>query len=145
MSWYGQLARAELGTPAAVVMRNAAPNKAGSLACSPAALGGVLDFTVLTPGKSAAILFAFDTPITLPLGGGQVLLCVDAGNGELLSGGGLAALPTGGIVGGCPELAVSVSMPKNLALCGFACTVQAVLFGPPPFALSNACDLTVGC
>ena len=144
VSWYGQIARAELSTPAAVVTRNAAPNKAGSLACPPAVLGGVLDLTVLTPGKVAAILFAFDTPVTLPLSGGQVLLCIDAGSGELLTGGGLAALPTGGSVGGCPELAASVPVPKNLTLCGLAFSVQAISFGPPPFALSNACDMTVG-
>ena len=143
-SWYGQIARADLSTPATLATRNAPPNKAGSLACSPAVLGGTLVFTVLTPGKAAAVLFAFDTQLTLPLSGGQVLLCIDGGSGELLTGGGLAALPTGASVGGCPELAASVSVSKNLTLCGLAFTVQAVLLGPPPFALSNACDLTVG-
>ena len=146
-SFYGQIARADLSaSPAMVSTRNGSPNKAGSLACSPAVLGGALSFTVLTPGKAFAVLFAFDTAVNLVLGGGQVLLCLDVGgHGELLSSrGGLLAIPTGGIVGGCKELAAVAPVPPNLSLCGFSFTAQAVMFGPPPFALSNACDLVVG-
>lgn len=144
-SWYGQVARADLTSSATVTTRNCPPNKAGSLSCSTAVLGANLSFTVLTPGKAFAILFAFDTPFKIALGGGQVLLCLDfGGNGELLTGGGLPTTPTGNTVGGCPEFATVAPVPKNLTLCGFSICVQTIMFGPAPFALSNACDLVLG-
>jgi hypothetical protein len=35
-------------------------------------------------------------------------------------------------------------VPKNLVLCGFSFCVQTIMYGPAPFALSNACDMVVG-
>jgi hypothetical protein len=142
-SWYGQVARADLsGSPAAVALRNGAPNIANSLVCSPAVLGGSVTFTAADPaGHLLAFAFAFDSPFSFLLGGGQRLLCIDlGGNGELLSGSGLPLTATG------PSAWSLVGpIPSNLALCGFPLCVQSIFaFGVVPFSLSSACDLTLG-
>src|SRR5262249_10074157 len=80
-----------------------------------------------------AALFGFDSPASITLGGGQVLLCADGGgSGELL---GLPIAPG-------PLATFAFLVPNDLALCGLALSTQALQFaGPIPFALSNACDL----
>lgn len=146
-SFFLRIARADLSaTPAAVAFRNAAPNKPDSLTCSPPVLGGVLDMEMLAPpGYLLGFFFGFDTPFALTLGGGQVLLCLDlGGNGELLAGGSLMGTPAPP-VGGCPAFTASLPMPLDVTLCGFTFCVQGLCaFGVTPFALTSACDLTVG-
>jgi len=142
-SWYGQVARADLsGSPAAVTLRNGAPNVAGSLVCSAAELGSTFNLTAVDSGGHAlAFAFAFDSPFSILLGGGQRLLCLDlGGNGELLTGGGLGLTATG------PSAwANTLPVPKNLDLCGFALCIQTIFaFAVVPFSLSSACDMTLG-
>ena len=141
---YCHIARSDLsGSPAAVALRNGAPNAPGSLSCTAPELAGSFTLTAADPaGHSVAIAFAFDTPISFQLGGGQRLLCLDVGgNGELLTGGGLALTSTGPATWTSGALPV----PKNLDLCGSTLCVQAIFaFGVVPFALSSACDLTIG-
>ena len=147
LSWYGQIARADLsGTPASVVERNCPPNQPSSLLCTAPVLGDVLTATITSPpGYLSAFCFAFDSPAKLTLGGGQVLLCLDLGGmGELLSGAGLAATPAG-TVGGSPQYTCDIPLPKNVDYCGFTFCMQALCaFGVTPFALTSACDLTIG-
>jgi len=141
-SWYGQVARADLTTNAAVALRNGAPNFANSLVCSAPALGGSFNLTAGDPaGHIAAFAFAFDSPFSILLGGGQRLLCLDlGGNGELLTGGGLGLTATG------PSAwANTLPVPINLNLCGFSFCIQSIFaFGVVPFSLSSACDMTLG-
>ena len=143
-SWYGQIARASLsGSPAAVALRNGAPNAPGSLVCTAPRIAGTCTLTAADPaGHTTAIAFAFDTPVDVLLSGGQRLLCLDVGgNGELLTGAGLALTPTGSATWTSGALPV----PKNLELYGFTLSVQAIFaFGVVPFSLSSACDLTIG-
>ena len=129
----------EPGLPATAVLRNAGANPSS------------LVTTVLQPGQSffancdlsttghtAAWLFAFEQRSTVVLPGGQVLLALDAGSGELLSGSGLG--PDLG-----PTATFQLLVPDDLSLCGAELTIQALhAFGVVPFALSNAVDLTVG-
>ena len=142
-SWYLQVARADLSSsPAAVGTRNCPPNQANSLMCTTGVLGGAIGFTAQdTLGYAACILIAFDTPFKIALGGGQVLLCLDfGGSGELLTGGGLSMTPLG-----AGAFNASAPLPKNVDFCGFVLCVQGLLaFGVTPFALTNACDLTLG-
>lgn len=148
LSWYGTIARADLsGTPAQLVLRDGGgTNKPGSLNASGAALGTTMDLSLVGhPGYLQGLLFAFDTPGSFALAGGQVLLCTDGGgSGELLSGAGLLGTPAG-TVGGCPRWQASVPLPKNLDFCGFSLCLQGLTaFGVTPFALSSALDVTLG-
>ncbi len=143
-SWYGQVARADLsGSPASVTIRNDpfGCNPLNSLICCPAPLGGTLSATIFCPpGYLLAFVFAFDTAFAgIKLGGGQVLLCLDlGGSGELLGGPG--ATPVGGGM-----FTFTGPVPKNLDLCGFKFSMQAICaFGVTPFALTSACDFCLG-
>lgn len=122
---------------AALAPRNAGTNPA-SLSGGGFALGQpwTLAVDLGTTGHSFALPFAFDTALAVTLSGGQTLLCFDGGGfGELL-GLSFASGPSavfGGVV------------PRSIAYCGFAFSVQALHFGGTvPFALSNALDATVG-
>ena len=118
--------------------RNAGTN-APSLLVAPALLGGSLEATVdvgLT-GHSDAILFAFEAAGQVTLGGGQTLLCLDQGAGELLSGSGKLAPG--------PLASFSCPLPSMPGMLARTLSVQALhAFGATPFALSNAYDLTIG-
>ena len=107
---------------------------------APVVLGGSLDATVdlTTTGHGSAVLFGLDTPTAgIKLGGGQVLLCLDGGSGELLTGAGKAAAG--------PLAVFSCPVPNDPCLLGFSLSIQAIhAFGVTPFALSNAYDVTVG-
>ena len=100
-------------------------------------LGGTLQATIdlSTTGHDQALLFGFDSPTTIGLGGGQTLLAIDGGSGEML-----AQLPVAG-----PLAVYDIAVPNDAALCGMVVHTQAVHFGTVvPFALSNAQDLTIG-
>ena len=104
-------------------------------------LGGVFaaEVNVGAAGQATALLIGFDTAATFTLGGGQVLLCLDFGNGELLTG---AGLPPTGVAGGIASF--SGPVPNNPAFNGLKVCTQAIMFGAPPFSLSNAQDWVVG-
>ena len=128
------------GSAATVLFRNdASGTNPASYSGTPAVIGDTLRLTVdlSTTGHTFAYPFGFDTPVEIPLGGGQVLLCLDTGaNGELLG------LP--GALGG-PLAVFDLPVPNVLAFCGFAFSTQALhLGGQFPFALSNAQDLVLG-
>ena len=80
---------------------------------SPMRLGQSFQATcdLSSTGHLAAYLFAFDQPGSLPLPGGQVLLALDGGSGELLSGGGL-----GPFLG--PSVSFRLAVPNDFGLCG---------------------------
>lgn len=126
---------------ATATFRNAAPNPA-SYTTTPPVLGTTMTGSVNvggTTGHAFAFLFAFDTPVVVVLGGGQVLLCLDFGSGELFSGAGLG--PVAG-----PVAIFPVPIPNNGTLCGMRLCAQAVHLGGGvfPYALSNAQDMQVG-
>ena len=125
---------------ALTVSRNGGTNPA-SYTANPIVLGGTFDATVdlSTTGHSSAFLFAFDSPISVTLGGGQTLLCIDGlGAGELFTGSGLT-------LSGSPIATISLPVPNNPGLCGRSLCSQALhAFGVNPFALSNALDHTTG-
>lgn len=120
--------------------RNVPPNPASYTTTAPV-LGSVMVGSVNvggTTGHNFAFLFAFDTPVVVPLGGGQVLLCLDFGSGELFSGAGLG--PVAG-----PLALFPVAIPNSGSLCGMRLCAQAIhLGGVFPYALSNAQDMQVG-
>ena len=128
----------ELGS--SVLFRNAGTNPA-SYAADPLVLGST--FTASVDNGAAAqltsLVFAFGVPFSLPLPGGQTLLCLDDGSGELFSGAGLSPSSS---VGGVDSY--SLPVPANPAFCGLTLHSQAIQFGNPPFALSNAQDLRIG-
>ena len=128
------------GSPAALAVRNAGSNPL-SLTADPAVVGGVFEATVdnALAGQATSLLFSFETAVTLTLGGGQVLLCLDAGEGELFTGTGL--MPSASVAGLDTYF---FPIPGNSALCGRVLHAQALQFGLPPFTLSNALDLTLG-
>ena len=125
------------GNRALAVVRNIGANPFSYTTNAPV-LGGTLSGSVdLTmTGHSHALLFGFETPATLPLGGGQTLLVnVLDPAGELF-----ALTPRSG-----PLASFSTPVPADAALCGFVLSSQAIHFGgSSPFALSNAQDMTVG-
>ena len=90
-------------------------------------------------GQTTSLLFAFDAPISIQLAGGQTLLCLDLGSGELFTGASL--FPTSS-AGGVDSYVLAV--PNVPQLEGFMACTQALQYGQPPFVLSNAQDLTVG-
>jgi hypothetical protein len=130
----------DLGPQAEVTMRNAGSNPASYVA-SPIVIGST--FTAIVDNNLASqltsLLFAFDSAASLPLAGGQTLLCLDLGSGELFTGANLA--PTSS-AGGADSY--SLAVPNDPTLCGFAFASQAIQFGSPPFDLSNAQDFTIG-
>ena len=125
---------------AEVANRSQAPNP-NSYVASPAIIGATLTATVDNnlAGETSSLLFAFDTPVSVALAAGQVLLCLDGGSGEMFTGSGL--LPASS-VGGVDSY--SASVPNDLLLCSLPLYSQAIQFGIPPFTLSNAQDFTIG-
>lgn len=132
--------RGQICANGASSVRNGGSNPL-SYSAGPAIFGGTWSANVdlTTTGHSLAILIAFDSPISIGLGGGQTLLCVDlGGSGELLTGGGLG--PVAG-----PSASFLLAMPNDLAFCNASFCSQAIHFGGvTPFALSNAVDVTLG-
>ena len=125
---------------ASVAFRNSESNPASYVA-SPLVLGAIFSATVDNGSalQLTSLLFAFDSAFSLTLGGGQTLLCLDLGSGELWTGGGLAPASTLANVD-----SYSLMVPGNLAFCGLTVYSQAIQFGNPPFVFSNAQDLTIG-
>ena len=134
---FGMTGTVTVGVPATAVPRNAG-NPASLTAISPPIIGANFTLTVdlTTTGHSTALLFGFDSPVSITLGGGQVLLCFDlGGNGELLG-----ASPQPG-----PNALFLLPVPNDTSLCGLSLTTQAIHFGGvAPFALSSAVDVVVG-
>ena len=90
-----------------------------------------------TTGHSSAVLFAFEAAGSVPLGGGQTLLALNLGSGEILTGMGVAAPG--------PLATFSQPIPSVVLLLSVPLTLQAMhVSGVTPFALSNAYDLTIG-
>ena len=90
-------------------------------------------------GHSTSLLFGFDTPSSLVLGGGQVLLVADlGGSGEML---GLGAVVD-------PVADFVIPVPYDLSLVGRYVGTQAIVWGggggAGPFRLTNAIDCTIG-
>ena len=144
-SWYLTITR-DAGTTSNVTLRNGAPNKVDSLACDGALVGATLELEACAPpGYLSAIFLAFDTPFDLVLSGGQRVLCLDlGGSGELFTGSGVVGTPAG-MLGGSPLFSTALAVPADPSLVGFELCVQAVFaFGVTPFAMSSACDITVG-
>lgn len=113
------------------------PPNPPSLTASPFELGEPfwLQSDVSMSGHLSGVVFAFDTTANVPLAGGQRLLCIDGGSGELL---GYSAQPG-------PTVFYSGTVPAAGGLCGFFFSAQALHFGGTvPFALSNARDIYVG-
>ena len=132
--------RGQVCRKAAAATRNSGANPQ-SYTCTPAVFGGTFQATVdlTTTGHSFAALFAFDSPVDLPLPGGQRLLCLDMlGAGEIFTGSGIG--PAAG-----PTAVFNLPAPPLLSLCNVTCCSQALHFGGvTPFALSNARDLSLG-
>ena len=133
VAWY------ENGPPASVTYRDAGGNPASYFHDTRPVLGTTYSATVDlggTTGHAMAGLAGYSTPLSLTLGGGQVLLVdITDPDGELL---GLF------LVAG-PLAAFDVPVPNDLALAGFTLSTQALhVGGVQPFALSNALDLVVG-
>jgi hypothetical protein len=89
-------------------------------------------------GQTQSMLFGYRLPADIVLGGGQHLLCADDGGGEVFTGEGLLPFDT------FLSHRYEVTLPADLALCGFDFCTQGILFGNPPFVLTNARDFTVG-
>lgn len=125
--------------PALIQIRQQAPNVL-SYSCDPIVIGDTWDASVNVSqsGHSLALVFGFDTPFSLTLSGGQVLLVLDAGSGEML---GLTSM-------GGPLANFSVAVPFDLALVGRYVGTQAIAYGSgvgvTTFALTNAVDCTIG-
>ena len=130
----------EAGYLPVVTFRNAGSNPV-SYTASPTVIGGSFTATVdnNAAGQLVSRLVAFDAPTSFTLAGGQTLLCLDLGSGELFTGSSLA--PTSSAAG---VDSYGLAVPPNPSLAGFAFCSQAIQFGNPPFVLSNAQDLTVG-
>ena len=130
----------EAGFPSAVAFRNAGVNPA-SYAADPIEIG--LPFTALVDNGVAAQLHsrlvAFDAPTSVTLAGGQTLLCLDLGSGELFTGSNLAPTSSSGGVD-----SYMLAVPNDSSLAGLTFSSQALQFGNPPFVLSNAQDFTIG-
>ncbi len=122
---------------AAVVFRNAGTNPA-SYAASPARIGQTFTATVDNElaGQTGSLLFAYDGATSYPLPGGQTLLCLDQGGGELFTGSNLfPSWSVGGVDG------YALAIPNQAQLDGALVHTQALQYGRPPFVLSNAQDL----
>ena len=115
---------------------NSGPNPS-SLTTSNFTTGDNFSLTVNlnTSGHLFAVPFAFDTPVTVVLAGGQHLLSIDSGSGNILP----FASQTG------PIAVFNGTVPSFAFLCGFSFSAQAIHFGGVvPFALSNAQDCVIG-
>ena len=128
----------KVGVPGTTTVRNGGANPL-SLSGNLCNVGDTWTISVNlagTTGHAFANPFAFDTPFSFTLSGGQTLLCIDfGGSGELL------ALPFSG--GATPTY--NLCIPALANLCGFTFCTQAIHFGGVvPFALSNALDIVVG-
>lgn len=108
---------------------------------NPLVLGDVFEATVdaATAGQVASVLFALDSPFSFTLGGGQVVLTIDGGSGELFTGAGLT--PSSSAAG---VDSYSLGLPMSAIYCGVELYSQAIVFGSPPFELSNSQDLSAG-
>ena len=91
------------------------------------------DMTAVPGPSTFGIFLGMDTPISVTLGGGQVLLVTGT---ELFN--------TGIVFAAGGSIDTSLTVPANPALCGLQLYTQAVLGGSPPFKLTNAQDLIVG-
>ncbi|MEW6072964.1 MAG: FG-GAP repeat protein [Planctomycetota bacterium] len=137
--WSGSAYTFEWGAGAAATHRNSGANPDSYTAVTLPVLGSTYTGTIDlggTTGHSMAWLVGYATGLTLPLGGGQVLL-VNVGDpaGELLGQG-----PRIG-----PVVAYDLPVPADPALSGAGVATQALHFGTwKPFALSNAQDLFLG-
>jgi len=85
---------------------------------------------------SIAAFIGWDTPTEFVLGGGQVLLEIDAGSGPMLGDGELYPRLGDGIV-------VRFPVAPDPDLAGLHVYGQAILIGGAPYGLSNAQDLVV--
>ncbi len=123
-----------------IAFRGAASNPA-SYAASAMELGRPFTARVdnAAVGQRTSRLLAFEGAACVPLSGGQTLLAIDRGAGELFGGAGL--LPSIS-VDGVDRYALLV--PDDPSLLGLALCTQAIQLGRAPFALSNALDLTIG-
>lgn len=124
--------RSSCQTPATATVRNAFTNPV-SLSSTLPILGSNWTATVdlAQTGHATAILVARTGPTTVPLAGGQTVLC---------AGTKLYSASAAG-----PEAVFTSAIPNDLALCGFTLCVQAAHLGSvSPFSLSNALDLVVG-
>lgn len=124
---------------AEAVSRNGGANPL-SYTATPIEIGGAWTASVDNnlPGELLSALFAFDTSFSLTLAGGQTLLAIDSGAGELFTGGGLSPSSSAGGID-----SYSLSVPSSTALCGIQLFTQAIQFGSPPFTLSNAMDFYI--
>jgi len=124
---------------ASATFRNAGTNPASYDVVALPVLGSTFSGTIDlggTTGHGLAWLVGFRSPLSMVLGGGQVLL-VDIGApwGELFQ------LP---IVPG-PLATFDLDIPADPVWAGFECSSQALhVGGVQPFALSNARDLVLG-
>jgi len=125
---------------ATATVRNAGTNPA-AFAASTIELGGTFTASVDTnlAGQSLSVLFAFNQSASFVLAAGQTLLAIDNGAGELFSGAGLGPVSSAGGID-----SYSLPIPSNTVLCSIEVYSQAILFGAPPFELSNANDLVIG-
>lgn len=134
----GMVGQVTVAFPSALALRGGGSNPTSASTVGAANTGTNLIVLVdlTTTGHSSALLFGFDSPLSLTLGGGQTLLCIDLlGAGELL---GQTFQPG-------PTALFSLAIPDVPSLCGFSFSMQAIHFGGVvPFALSNAVDATVG-
>lgn len=125
--------------PATIAFRNAAPN-VPSYSCNPIIIGGTWSPQVLVvqSGHTLGLVFGFDTPVSVALGGGQVVLVADGGSGELL---GFAPRPG-------PLASWSLTVPFDLSLVGRYVGTQAIAYGAgagvTTYSLTNAIDCTIG-
>ena len=115
------------------------PSNPESYTAGVAQMGGMLQGScdLATTGHLAAWFFAFESPARIALGGGQELLCMDLGRGELFTGNGI-----GPVFG--PLASFALAVPIDSSLCGQTVYTQALHLLGPPFELSNAQDLLIG-
>jgi hypothetical protein len=99
---------------------------------TPPVLGGSTTLSVVAPAYATAIVVGYGAPANLPAARGNVVLF---DNSAPLYFRVVMALPTSG---------VSLPIPNLAALCGRTTFTQAILIGGPPYALTNAVDMTIG-
>jgi len=124
------------GPLASVAFRNAGTNP-DSYASGLVRIGETWTSTidVAMSGHQDALLFGFEAPGELALGGGQTLLAIDTGSG--------AQLDSGFHPG--PIATIHIPIPNVTSLLGLRLSTQALhAGGTTPFALSNAQDILVG-
>jgi hypothetical protein len=112
-------------------VRNAGTNLA-VYAATPPVLGGTTTISVVAPGYSTAIVQGHAAAGSWPLARGNVLLVDTSSQRHFRT---ILALPSG---------PVSLPIPNTASLCGLVTYTQAILMGGPPYALTNAIDMTLG-